>query len=73
MNPDDDFLNRLFVQNLATSMKYQGISMSELGRRTKLAKTHIAGILHGKHFPNLRTVNRLCKAIGADPSAMFDV
>ena len=65
-------LNQIFVVNLTRIMQERNLTKKSVYLPAKLSNTHLDGILEGTHGLTLRTVERLCTALGVDAGAMME-
>ncbi len=62
---------RAFGEAVREAREKLGISQEELGFESELDRTYISGIERGVRNPTLRTIHRLCRALGARPSSLL--
>jgi transcriptional regulator with XRE-family HTH domain len=62
---------RAFGQAVREAREKLGISQEELGFESELDRTYISGIERGVRNPTVKTVMRLCRALGARPSSLL--
>lgn len=62
---------RAFGEAVREAREKLGISQEELGFESELDRTYISGIERGVRNPTLKTVQRLCRALGARPSSLL--
>lgn len=53
-----------FIENVSVLMEEQGVSQSELARRTGISVTNINRILHGKERVTIDRAERIADALG---------
>ncbi len=62
---------RAFGEAVREAREKLGISQEELGFESELDRTYISGIERGVRNPTLKTMHRLCRALGARPSSLL--
>jgi len=61
---------RAFGQAVRDARERSGLSQEELGFKSELDRTYISGIERGVRNPTLRSIARLCRALGVLPSGL---
>ena len=62
---------RVFGQAVREAREKLGLSQEELGFESKLDRTYISGIERGVRNPTIKTILRICRALGARPSSLL--
>jgi len=62
---------RAFGEAVREAREKLGISQEDLGFESGLDRTYISGIERGVRNPTLKTIHRLCRALGARPSSLL--
>lgn len=65
-------LSDIFKRNLRQVMAMQNIDANALSRKCGMYYKQVGRLLTDDISPTLRTVARICKALGVDPSAMME-
>jgi transcriptional regulator with XRE-family HTH domain len=50
----------------------KGWTQEELAARTEFAPRQIQFLEHGRHWPRIKTIERLAKELNAEPEDLFD-
>jgi len=64
--------NMTFGERLYAEMQMKGVSQGKLAKKSGVAQTTISMYVNGKSSPRLKTVSRLCNALGISPSKLLD-
>ena len=64
-------IDRAFARVLKDLRAQSGLSQEALGDRTDLHRTYISQLERGLKSPSLRTIERLCSALGVGLSDMM--
>ncbi len=64
---------RAFGDAVRAAREKLGISQEELGFESELDRTYISGIERGVRNPTLKTMHRLCRALGVRPSNLLRI
>jgi len=63
--------NHAFGDAVREAREKLGISQEELGFESELDRTYVSGIERGVRNPTIKTIHRLCRALGVRPSALL--
>ena len=55
-----------FAYNLDYIKQNEGISQSELARRSNIGKSTISKYLNAKQMPTMKTISNICYALGCE-------
>ena len=62
---------RAFGEAVREAREKLGISQEDLGFESGLDRTYISGIERGVRNPTLKTILRICRALGVRPSRLL--
>lgn len=65
-------LNKKFGQRLKQLRENRGLSQEKLGELVELSEDSVGNMERGKHWPRLKTLEKLLKALKAKPKDLFD-
>jgi transcriptional regulator with XRE-family HTH domain len=68
---DGVHFNRLVARNLGRLRQDRGLSQEELAHRVGINRHYVGMIEHEENSPTVETIERLCKALDADPALLF--
>lgn len=55
-----------FAYNLDYIIQNEGISQSELAKRSNIGKSTISNYLNAKQMPTMKTISNICYALGCE-------
>ncbi len=62
---------RAFGKAVREAREKLGLSQEELGFESELDRTYISGIERGVRNPTVKTILRICRALGTRPSSLL--
>jgi transcriptional regulator with XRE-family HTH domain len=66
------YLERLVIDNIKRIRKEKGISQEKLDEACNTATSYIGLMEIHKNIPKLSTIERIARALGVDPLALFE-
>ncbi len=65
-------LDHIFAKNLKSLMKSRGMTCVQFTSESGISRTHLCSIRNAKMCLTTYTIDRICKALGVEPSAMLE-
>lgn len=65
-------LDRIFANNLRELMKKRNLGYKSLADMSGMARTHVLSVKNAKMGLTTYTIERICNALGVEPSAMLE-
>jgi transcriptional regulator with XRE-family HTH domain len=62
----------IFARNVAATRARQGLSQSQVSKRSGVHVTEVSRIERGLRDPKLSTIVRLARAMGVEPARLLD-